>query len=209
MKKSKYDPGTFGFRLTTPFMRAVFRLHYSPTVIAKENIPREGALVIACNHKHVLDQCLTIIATRRPINYMAKKEYFEGRLRGMFRFVGCIPVNRNGSDSEAARAAMSVLRRGGALGIFPEGTRNKTEEFLLPFKKGAVSLAQKTGALVVPAAVTGDYVFRSKNLCVRFGKPFSVADMTAQQANERLRDEIAELMRENLELENLKAKKCV
>ena len=191
-------PGTFGYKLLAPLLKPIFRFWYNPTVIGKENIPKNGALVIAGNHKHVYDQCLTIISTRRAINYMAKKEYFEGKLRLFFKFVGCICVNRNGHDTESTRAALSVLRRGGAIGIFPEGTRNKTEAFLLPFKFGAVSLAKKTGALVLPVGVTGDYVFRSNNLTVRFGEPFSVENLTVSEANEKLRSEVERLMKENL-----------
>ena len=84
--------------MLAPALKPVFKLWYNPTIIGRENIPEKGALVIACNHIHVYDQCLTIISTKRPINYMAKKEYFEGKLRGFFRFVGCIPVNRNGRE---------------------------------------------------------------------------------------------------------------
>ncbi|MBQ8943637.1 MAG: 1-acyl-sn-glycerol-3-phosphate acyltransferase [Clostridia bacterium] len=184
--------------MLTPALKPAFKLWYNPVIIGEENIPEKGALVIACNHIHVLDQCLTIISTKRPINYMAKKEYFEGRLKGFFRFVGCIPVNRNGRDTDAVASALTVLRRDGAVGIFPEGTRNKTDAFLLPFKFGAVSMAKKTGAKVLPVAVTGDYEFRSKNLTVRFGKPFDVENLTVAQANEKLYNEIAALMNMNL-----------
>lgn len=207
MSKSSNDPGTAGFRLLAFLLKPLFRLWFNPKVIAKENIPKKGALVIAGNHKHVYDQCLAIISTRRPINYMAKKEYFEGRLAWFFKLAGCIPVNRDGKDSAATASALAVLRRRGAIGIFPEGTRNKTEAFLLPFRFGAVSMAKKTDALVLPVAVTGDYVFRSKNLCVRLGKPFSVADMSLEQANARLRDEVATLMRESLSQDNSEQKK--
>lgn len=197
-KKSKRDPGTLGYKLMTPLLHPLFRLWYRPTIIGKENIPRKGALIVASNHIHVFDQCLAIISTRRPINYMAKKEYFEGKLKLFFKLAGCIPVNRNGRDNAAVAAALSVLRRNGAIGIFPEGTRNKTEAFLLPFKTGAVAMAKKTDAMLLPVAVTGDYVFRSKNLTVRFGQPFRVGEMTVSEATEKLRNEVAEMMRTNL-----------
>lgn len=192
------DPGTFGYRLLTPLMKPIFRLWYNPKVIDRQNIPAKGAVVIAGNHKHIYDQCLTIISTGRPINYLAKKEYFEGGLRGFFKFVGCIPVNRDGKDAEASRTALNVLKRGGAIGIFPEGTRNRTDAALLPFKFGAVSLASKTGAPVVPVGVTGDYTFRSRNLTVRFGEPFTIGDMPLEEANKKLEAEVERLMRANL-----------
>ena len=93
---------------------------------------------------------------------------------------------------------MKVLRKDGAIGIFPEGTRNKTDAFLLEFKPGAVSLAKKTDSYIVPFGLTGDYKFRSKNLAVRYGKPFKVGDMTVEQANEKLRAEVERLMLEGM-----------
>ncbi len=202
-KKTKNGPPTLGYKIAMFFIRPIFRLYYSPKIIGKENIPEEGAIVIAGNHKHVYDQCITIAFTRRPINYMAKRDYFEGKLAPFFRFVGCIPVNRNGTDFEAIKAGLRVLKRDGAVGIFPEGTRNKTDEFMLPFKPGAIALAKKGNALVVPFGLTGDYKFRSKNLVARFGEPFSVKDMTVEEANEKLYNEVKTLMEENLKEEGV------
>ena len=88
---------------------------------------------------------------------------------------------------------------GGAIGLFPEGTRNKTDAFLLPFKFGAVSMAQKTNATLVPFGISGDYCFRSKNLRIKFGEPFKIEDMTLEEANEKLAQVIGDLMREGME----------
>jgi len=188
----------FGYRLLTPIMRALFRLYYNPKIIGSEVIPKKGSIVIAGNHKHLFDQCLTIMATKRPINYMAKKEYFEGRLAFFFKFVGCIPVDRSRKDYNAKARALDVLSRGGAIGIFPEGTRNRfKDKVLLDFKFGAVSLASKTRSLVIPCAVTGDYKFRSKNLTIRYGEPFMV-DGTLHEANDRLRSDVERLIMVNL-----------
>ena len=90
--------------------------------------------------------------------------------------------------------AIDVLNDGGAIGIFPEGTRNKTDKFLLPFKFGAVSMAKKTGAKIVPFGISGDYNFRSKNLKIYFGEPFSVDDLDLEKANEILANKIGELI---------------
>ena len=57
----------------------IFKFYYTPTIIGKENIPKNGSIIIAGNHKHLYDQCLTIIATKRGIHYMAKKEYFDDK----------------------------------------------------------------------------------------------------------------------------------
>jgi len=192
-------PRTWGYRLLAPLLLAVFSLYYSPRVFGKGNIPKKGATVICSNHKHVLDQCLAALATHRPINYMAKSEYFKGSFAWFFKLTGCICVNRNGHDEDAKSSANAVLSNGGALGIFPEGTRNKTNDLLGEFKYGAASLACKNEAMIVPVAVTGEYKFRSKTLCSRIGKPFSTKGMTVEQANIRLHNEIVKLINENLD----------
>ncbi len=191
-------PRTWGYRLLAPILLAVFSLYYSPKVFGKGNIPQKGAIVVCSNHKHVLDQCLAALATHRPINYMAKSEYFKGSFAWFFKLTGCICVNRNGHDEDAKASANAVLSNSGALGIFPEGTRNKTDDLLGEFKFGAASLACKNEAMMVPVAVTGEYKFRSKTLCSRIGKPFSTKGMTVEQANARLHSEIVKLINENL-----------
>lgn len=195
-----------GYKLFMPIMRLGFRLWYKPRIIGAEKIPKDGAIVIACNHKHILDQCLTIMATKRMIHYMAKKEYFDGKFRWFFGAMGCIPVDRASTDIKSVKSAMKVLRKGGAIGIFPEGTRNRTDAFLLEFKPGAASLAKKTGAYIVPCGLTGEYKFRSKTLSVRYGEPFKADDMTAEEANAKLYSEVERLMREGLEEEKRLAK---
>lgn len=194
----KPEERELGYKLLTPIMRPIFSLYYHPKIIGAEKIPKDVPIIIAGNHKHVYDQCLTIIATKRVIHYMAKKEYFDGKLAPLFRVVGCIPVDRSRRDFSSAKSAMKVLNNDGAIGIFPEGTRNKTDAFLLPFKKGTVSMAQRSGAYIVPFGLTGDYKFRSKNLTVRYGEPFKVDNMTAEEANAKLYHEVERLMLENL-----------
>ena len=191
----------FGYRFFRAVLGPIFKFWYNPKVINKEYLNVEGPIVIAGNHKHVYDQCLTIVSTKRCINYMAKKEYFDGKLAWFFKAVGCIPVNRSIKDTDATNAALDILKNGGAIGIFPEGTRNKTDKFLLDFKFGAVSMAKKTNATIIPFGLTGDYKFRSKNLVCRFGKPFKVDNMELKDANDKLYKEVGKLMKENLKME--------
>ena len=191
----------FGYRVLTPLMRVLFKFYYNPKIINKEYIPRDGSIVIACNHKHLFDQCLTIMATKRPINYMAKKEYFDGPFSLFFKFVGCISVDRSKKDENSKEKALAVLNSGGAIGIFPEGTRNRDKKrILLDFKFGAVSLAKKSDSYIVPCAVTGDYKFRSKNLMIQYGKPFKVDDV--EKANDELYKTIENLIQDNLKKSN-------
>ena len=193
MKKSKNEK-MYGYRILKPILAPIYKFYYNPKIIGKENIPLDGAILIVGNHKHLMDQCNVIISTKRLVHYMAKKEYFDGCFAWFFKMVGCIPVNRSIKDKEAVNRALDVLNDGYALGLFPEGTRNKTDKFLLPFKFGAVSMAKKTDAYLVPFGISGDYKFRSRNLTIKFGKPFKV-EGDLKSANERLEREVSKLMK--------------
>ena len=195
-RKIKKDRN-IGYSIVKPILGFIYKLYYNPKIIGKENIPKKGSIVIVGNHKHIMDQNNIIISTKRIVHYMAKKEYFDGPFEWFFRMTGCIPVNRSIKDNRASKSALKVLNNGWALGLFPEGTRNKTKEFLLPFKYGAVSMAKKTDSLIVPFGITGDYKFRSKNLTIRIGKPYRVTgDLISE--NKKLEKVIGDLMRENL-----------
>mgnify|MGYP003299992906 CR=1 FL=1 len=187
------------YKISKVVLGFIFKLYYNPRIIGKENIPKEGPIIVAGNHVHLFDQCLTILSTKRYLCYMAKKEYFDNKkVAWFFKANGCIPVDRSKKDSNAKEAALSVLKNNGAIGIFPEGTRNRTNEILQPFKFGAVSMAQKTNATIVPFAITGEYKFRSKDLTVTFAKPFKVENMTLEEANEKLYKEVLKLLKKNI-----------
>lgn len=175
----------------------LFKVYYNPKIYNKEALKVDGPIVVAGNHLHVMDQCSVIISTKRVLTYMAKKEYFDNKkISWFFKLGGCIPVDRSKKDTSATNKALEVLKNGGAIGIFPEGTRNKTDAKLLPFKFGAVSMADKTNATIIPYAITGQYKFRSKNLKVKFGKPFKVENHDLVKANENLYNEISSLIDE-------------
>ena len=192
----KYIP----YYLLKPFVSLYFRIKFKPTVIGKENIPKKGPIILCGNHKHVHDQYNVMIVTPRLVHYMAKDEYFKGPHAWFYKLGQCIPVDRTIHDELAKSKALEVLNRGEALGIFPEGTRNKTigtdkEVDLLPFKFGAVSLAKKTNALIVPFGISGEYTGKDGKLTTRIGKPFSVEDMDLDKANKVLREKILKLMK--------------
>ena len=188
----------FLYKLSKVILGFIFKLYYNPKIVGKELIPKEGPIVVAGNHVHLFDQCLTILSTKRCLHYMAKREYFDNKkVAWFFKGTGCISVDRSKKDPNAKQKALEVLKDNGAIGIFPEGTRNRTNELLQPFKFGAVSLAEKTNAYLVPFAITGEYKFRSKDLKVTFGKPFKVGKMTLEEANDKLYNEVLKILKEN------------
>lgn len=185
-----------GYTILKSILKYPYKLWYNHKVIGENNIPKDGSVIICANHKHLMDQCAIIISTKRMVHYMAKKEYFDGKFAWFFKMAGCIPVDRKIKDTSAKNEAINILNQGQVIGIFPEGTRNKTKEFLLPFKYGAVSMAKKTNSYIVPVGISGDYKFRSKNLITRIGKPFKVNDMTLEEANDKLKVEITKLIKQ-------------
>ncbi len=192
MKKDKM----YGFRFLRFVLGIIFKLYYNPKIVNKEYIPKDGSILVVGNHKHLFDQCLPIISTKRPIHYMAKKEYFDDKkVSWFFKLASCIPVDRAIKDDKATNAALKVLKNGNALGLFPEGTRNKTNKTLLPFKYGAVSMAHKTNSYLVPFAITGEYKFRSKDLTVTFGKPYKVKTNDLDKENKKLEKTILNLLK--------------
>lgn len=168
-------------------------LWFNPKIEGKIEV--EGPVIIASNHLHAFDPYWPVISSNRMIHYMAKKECFDSIwIRWFVKGMGCISVDRKNKNNEAINKSLELLNNGGALGIFPEGTRNRTNEILKPFKFGAVSLASKTGAYIVPVGISGKYKFRSKNLVIRYGEPFKVDNMDLESANKRLEDEIKKLI---------------
>ena len=192
------------YKVFRTILGPIYRLWYNPKIIGRENIPKEGSIVVVGNHIHIMDQCNIVVVTKRNLHYMAKKEYFDGKMAWFFKMMGCISVNRSIHDEHAKEEALNVLFDGKALGIFPEGTRNKTDAFMLPLKYGCVSMAKKTDAYIVPFSVVGDYKFRSKNLVYRIGKPFKVTNMELAEANQKLARQIGNLMKKSMSEQNKK-----
>lgn len=186
-----------GYTFLKTILKLPFKLWYNPKINGAQNIPKTGATIICANHLHIMDQCPILISTKRMVHYMAKKEYFDGKFAWFFKMSGCISVNRSIKDTKASNQALELLKQGYAVGLFPEGTRNRTTEKLLPFKYGAVSMAKKTNAYIVPVGISGEYKFRSKNLTINIGKPFQLGDMSLEEANDLLKTKILELMENN------------
>ena len=187
-----------GYKFFRFVLKPVYKFYYNPKIYNKEVLKGlESPLIFAGNHIHIMDQNNVIISTNKVITYMAKKEYFDSvKTRWFFKIVGCIPVDREGDATPATKKALEVLKNNGNIGIFPEGTRNKTKEKLLPFKFGTVSMANKTNATIVPYAIVGEYKFRSKTLKVKFGIPFKVENGDLEKANTHLRNTISDMIDE-------------
>lgn len=185
----------FLYRILRPVFTVIFKVYYRPAIIHKEYIPKEGAVVIAGNHKHALDPILVDVCTKRVIHTLAKKDLHDGFFGWFFRAIGSIPVDlRAAKNPQALKTAIEYLQMGKAINVSPEAKRNYTKEILLPFKFGAVVMAQRTNCPIIPYSITGDYRFRSRNLTITFGEPLDVSKMPAEEANELLYNTVKNLL---------------
>lgn len=161
------------------------RAFWGLRVSGSEHIPRTGPLIVAGNHVSLADGPLVAVAVSpfRYMRFLGKAELFEIPLLGWYlRNTGSIPLDRQRGDVPAMRAALEILRRGGCLALFPEGTRSKTGSPGRP-KGGVGFLAGQAGATVVPAHVINTGAFPwARPLEVRFGPGLKfVGDASARE----------------------------
>ena len=186
------------YRIVKFILYPFYVLLYRPIAIWRNNIPKKGAVILAGNHSGELDAAQMVYGCKRVVHMLAKKELFSNVLSNwFFRSMGGIPVNRSIKDSNAKSAAIEILAKGEVLGIFPEGTVNRTfgtknEVDLLPFKYGAVSFAYKSGAPIVPFAICGKYKLFSGRKYIIYGKPYKVGD-DLERENQILMDKVRKL----------------
>ena len=183
------------YNLVKPIYTILLKIIFRPKILGRENIPEEGALIFAGNHKHAVDPTMVMMSTKRIVHYMAKEELFRG-LHGIFlKKIGLIKVYIGRSNPNAVIEAEKILNNGGTVGIFPEGTRNKTGEELLKFRHGAVAIAKKTNTKILPFAIKNKYKIFRRSVILEFGKPIDVSNMETEEANEYLKNEVLNLLR--------------
>ncbi|MFP4974715.1 lysophospholipid acyltransferase family protein [Paenibacillus sp. CN-4] len=153
-------------------LRMLYAVFYPLKVVGRENIPREGGVLLCANHISNLDPITIGIKLERQVKYMAKEELFKVPVLGwLVGQLGAFPVKRGGVSKDAIKTALKTLRAGEMMGIFPEGTRNSDSGAA---KKGAASFALRSGAAVIPAAIMGPYkLFRP--ITVVYGEPIDLS----------------------------------
>lgn len=176
-------------------IKPILKILYRPKAYGTENIPKEGPIIFAGNHKHAVDPVVVMTHTDRIVHYMAKESIFKGLHGKLLEKIGIIKVYRTKSNPVAVNEAIQILEQGGTIGIFPEGTRNRTNEELLKFRHGAVAIAQKANAPIIPFAIKGKYRLFRKGLSIEFGQPVDVAGIEIEVANDIIRNEILKLLR--------------
>lgn len=167
-------------------MSAVVKLLFSVRYEGTEWIPASGELVLCCNHQSLWDSILLAVPCGRQIHYMAKSELFSQHgilFEKLLRDLGAFPVKRNQADLGAIRHALELLKAGEIVGIFPQGGCVREG---LPFasKSGAVRIAARSGAPILPAAIRWTGHFGPKRrIELRFGEAIKRSEYTEQNGS--------------------------
>jgi len=166
------------YLLARVFMTPFFLVYFRYARTGREYGRVKGGLIVAANHRSFLDPFAVggCLPWRRPMNYVAKVELFERRWQGwILSRLGAFPIRRGESDQESMETARQIVERGGAVCIFPEGTRTRRGTLGSP-RRGVGRLALQTGAPVIPTAVIGTenvrrgWRIRPRKVKVRLGR---------------------------------------
>ncbi len=176
------------YKIVKAILYIYYFIFYRVTYIGKENIPKSGGVVLAGTHTSKSDILLLGASTKRVVNFLGKIELFKGPGKWFMPLMGVIPVDRSKKNTDALDTAIEELKNGKLIGIFPEGTINRTTDIIKrPFKYGAVKMAYESDSILVPFAIVGK-VKPFKRVKIIFGEGYKVS---------------SDLEKENTKLENL------
>jgi 1-acyl-sn-glycerol-3-phosphate acyltransferase len=177
-------PSPFWYWIERRFFDLAFHTLWPLRISGAKNVPRKGAAIVVCNHLSMVDPFLVAYGVRRVICFMAKEELFRNPVTGfLVRVTGAFPVDRSRMDAATMRTAMTVLKDGYLLGMFPEGTRSTTGD-MQEFRTGAIRLAARTRTPIIPTAVyntdsalpPGKFV-RPASIRLAFGPPIEFTEL--------------------------------
>jgi 1-acyl-sn-glycerol-3-phosphate acyltransferase len=204
MNQHETTPHPF-YRLCRAFVRIAFKTYFRAHVLGIENVPPTGGVLIACNHQSFLDPPLVGQGIERACSFMARDSLFTPPLFGrLLRNINVFPVKRGVGDINAVKELMRRLKRGGAVVLFPEGTRSK-DGSLGRINPNSLAIAKKTRVSIVPTAVDGTFeawpphqrLPRPRRVHVTYCEPIS-ADEVRQWSIERIAEVVTNRLSEAL-----------
>ena len=167
----------FILKILRPLIRFVSKYVLCAEFYGTENIPKSGGVILAGTHTHIFDCLLLISIPNRIPHFLVKKELYKSKIGAwFFGNSGTIPVDRSKKNPDAMKNAKDCLYNNKVIAIFPEGTINRSENNLLPFKYGATKLSIDTKSVIVPFVISGKYKFFRKSVSITFLKPLNIDD---------------------------------
>ena len=182
----------FGYRFVKEFSHVCLQMLGGLKVEGIENVPLTGALWIVSNHQSNFDPQIIGSTIPREIFFAAKRTLFKGLLGKLISYLNSIPVNRSGFDKDVIRRLTEEVKNGGAVLMFPEGTRSLDGTFL-QIKGGMGMLLQMAPAPVLPLRIEGSWrmdrkEFRKERLRLIIGKPIPPEEFLIEAAGTEMRE---------------------
>lgn len=217
-KKDPQHQKEHSLRIVQGVLRLMFRFTGSSLeVIGAENIP-DCAVLYVGNHRSYFDIVTAYSVVPGPTGFVAKKEMKRyPLLRDWMELVNCIFLDRDNIKEglKTILEGIDKVKNGVSMWIFPEGTRNTSEDIaeLMPFREGSMKIAEKSGCPVIPVAITGTqeifeahvpWIHPSK-VTIEFGKPIYLKELPPEQRKRSgayIREQIAEMLREEQQRRN-------
>ena len=184
------------YRISRPFIKIIMIFLFRPKFIGLDKIKDNQAFVLAGNHTNILDCWLLMSCTKRVIHFLAKDSLMKGWKKLIFKHMAIIPVNRSIHDKGALNKAIDSLKENKIIGIFPEGTINKTDDIILPFKIGAVKMAYEANTEIIPFVITGKYRLFKKSVQIEFLPKIKIKDNDLTKENDKLMSIIKKKLKE-------------
>ena len=178
-----------GYEIMRPFATLLTKAKHRVAYYGTENLPEEGGYILAANHITALDPVFISVASKRPLHFMAKREVFQNKIIGwVLAQLNAFPVDRSTFDEDAINYAIAVVKDGGVLGIFPEGTRSP--DFTpKKGKGGACYIAKVCKCDVVPVSIyTSDEAKIGTRLTIRYGKPIKHEELKFDPDSTKMKD---------------------
>lgn len=175
------------------------KVRYRAKIVGLENIPKEGPMIFAGNHKSFLDAPLIIVTAKRDMRFLAKEELTNNLfLKFLIWTFDAIVVKRDNSDIGPVKESIKTLKNGGNIALFPEGTRNGLKKGEKT-KDGVAFFALRSGAKVVPCGIKGG-VKGDRKVTITYGKPLDFSEYKGSKDKEILDKVTNEIMKSILKL---------
>ena len=174
------------------------KLLFPAKIYGKKNLPK-GKAILTINHTSNLDSVLIVLGTYEKKYFLAKKELFKCKTKGAFlKAMGAIKIDRQSADLSAIKRALSVLKDNKKLIIYPEGTRNRSDNLNLgEVKNGAAMLAIKSKSPIVPVWINSrPRAFKMTKILI--GKPYELDKFYNQKLNEEVLNKASEIVADKL-----------
>ena len=157
------------YPIIRPLLVIWFCITYLPKYKNKSVIPKKGRVILAGNHTNAKDAILLGTSTTRWVRYLSKDSLTKGLFGFFIKAMGVVAVNRKIQDKTVIPAAIKLLEAENVVAVFPEGTINRTDDIIMPFKAGAIKMAIQSNTPIIPFVIKGEYKVFRKRVRIIFG----------------------------------------